>query len=257
MSDFILFDVQEGVATATLNRPERLNAVNPLMNDEIVSIVERVNNDSEIRVLVLTGSGDRAFCAGSDIKELKDYGSPWAHRMAKDYCDAIRSVVKPTICAVNGYAMGGGLELALSCDIRVATQNAKFASPEIKLGWIGGGGMAAFLSRAVGPSKAARMLYTGDPIDAQTAKDWNLVDEIFADNSAMMAHVTELAKVIASRAPIAAQMAKINLHSAASMPLEQAIMYERDLRTIGFATQDAAEGKAAFAEKRPPKFTGR
>ncbi len=164
--------------------------------------------------------------------------------------------MKPSIAAVNGYAFGGGLETALSCDIRIASEDARFAAPEIKLGWIGGGGMATFLAHAAGPSNAALMILTGDPIDAQRALAWGLVSEVVPPAS-LLARARELAATIASRAPIAAETAKLNLRAAFSMPQEKAIEYERDLQTICFATQDALEGRAAFKEKRSPDFRRR
>ncbi|MDQ4113829.1 MAG: enoyl-CoA hydratase-related protein, partial [Actinomycetota bacterium] len=155
--------------------------------------------------------------------------------------------------AVNGYALGGGLETALICDIRLASTTAKLAAAEVKLGWIGGGGMSALLARSIGPSNAAVMLMTGDPIDAQQALAWGLVSELL-EPDALLPRALELAETIASRAPIAVETAKANLAAAANMPLEQAVTYERDIQTVCFATADAAEGRAAFTEKRAPRF---
>jgi enoyl-CoA hydratase/carnithine racemase len=154
------------------------------------------------------------------------------------------------IAAVNGYAFGGGLETALSCDIRLASSTATFAAPEIKLGWIGGGGMSTFLAHSIGPSNAALMLLTGDPIDAARAERWGLVSEVTAPED-LLARATELARIIATRPPIAAETAKTNLRAAFNLPQDQAIEYERDLQTICFATDDAHEGRRAFAERRP------
>src|SRR5262249_26437446 len=173
-----------------------------------------------------------------------------------DYCDAIRSIRKPVIAAVNGYAFGGGFELAMSADIRLASRTATFAAPEIKLGWIGGGGVSAFLANSVGPSNAALMLYTGDPVDAATALSWGLVSRVLEPRELLSA-ARELAGRIGQRPPIAAQTAKLNLRAACSVPLESAIQYERDLQIICFATEDAAEGRRAFAQKRTPRFHGR
>jgi enoyl-CoA hydratase/carnithine racemase len=167
----------------------------------------------------------------------------------------VRALRKPVIAAVNGYAFGGGLELALTCDIRLAASTASFAAPEIKLGWIGGGGMSALLARNIGPSNAALMLLTGDPVDAATALRWGLVTEVVTPDE-LLAVALRLATTIASRAPIAAETAKLNLRAAFEMPLERAIDYERHLQTICFATADAAEGRAAFAERRAPAFQG-
>lgn len=253
MSKDILFVVTGHVATITLNRPEKLNAVTPEMADAIVAAVKECNDSDTIRCVILTGAGERAFCAGSDIRGLDDYDTPWKFRNRPDYCDAIRGLLKPTVVAVNGYALGGGLETALSCDIRIASDNAQFAAPEIKLGWIGGGGMAVYLSRSIGPSNAAVMIMTGDMISAEKAEKWGLISEVTTPEN-LMARARELAETIASRAPIAAETAKVNLQAAAAMPLEQAIQYERDLQTICFATEDAQEGRAAFKEKRQAVF---
>jgi enoyl-CoA hydratase len=256
MTDDVRFERDGHVAVITLNRPQKLNAVTPEMADAIVSAVGECNESDSIRCVILTGAGERAFCAGSDIRELDDYDTPWQFRNRPDYCDAVRALLKPTIAAVNGYAFGGGLETAMSCDIRIAADNAQFAAPEIKLGWIGGGGMAAHLTHSIGASNAALMLLTGDPVSAERALAWGLVSEVVPQGD-LMARARAIAAVIASRAPIAAETAKANLKAAVSMPLEKAIEYERDLQTICFATEDAAEGRAAFKEKRSPVFRRR
>lgn len=256
MTDDVRFERDGHVAVITLNRPQKLNAVTPEMADAIVSAVGECNESDSIRCVILTGAGERAFCAGSDIRELDGYDTPWQFRNRPDYCDAVRALLKPIIAAVNGYAFGGGLETAMSCDIRIAAENAQFAAPEIKLGWIGGGGMAAHLTHSIGASNAALMLLTGDPVSAERALAWGLVSEVVPQGD-LMARASAIAAVIASRAPIAAETAKANLKAAVSMPLEKAIEYERDLQTICFATEDAAEGRAAFKEKRSPVFRRR
>lgn len=256
MTQDVLFSIDGAVATIALNRPQKLNAVTPEMSDAIVAAVESVNDSDTVRCVIVTGAGERAFCAGSDIKELDTYETPWQFRNRPDYCDAIRRLLKPTIAAINGYAFGGGLETAMSCDIRIAADNAQFAAPEIKLGWIGGGGMAAFLAHSIGPSNAALMVMTGDPIPASKAQEWGLVSEVVPQAS-LMERARKIAETIASRAPIAAETAKLNLRAAFTMPLEKAIEYERDLQTICFATADAMEGRAAFKEKRQPVFNRR
>jgi enoyl-CoA hydratase/carnithine racemase len=256
MTDEITFSIDGQVATITLNRPHKLNAVTPAMADAIVSHVARCNTADDVRCVIVTGAGERSFCAGSDIGELDRYDTAWNFRNRPDYCDAIRRLLKPAIAAVNGYAFGGGLETAMSCDIRIAATNAQFAAPEIKLGWIGGGGMATFLAHSIGPSNAALMIMTGDPITAEQALAWGLVSEVTAPAD-LLPRARALAATIAARAPIAAETAKLNLRAAFTMPLEKAIEYERDLQTICFATEDAAEGRAAFKEKRRPVFRRR
>jgi enoyl-CoA hydratase/carnithine racemase len=252
----VQFALEDKTAIVTLNRPEKLNAITPSMSVTITRLAAFCDESPDVRVIILTANGPKAFCCGSDIKELDSYQSPWAHRMKRDHCEAIAEISKPTICAINGYALGGGLELALCCDIRVSTKNAIFGAPEIKLGWVGGGGMAVYLNKLVGSSRASRMLYTGDPVDAATGHAWGIVDELFESTEQMMASVKGLARTIASRPPIAAQTAKLNMRAAVNMPLDQAVRYERDLRTICFYTEDAREGKVAFKEKRAPVFRG-
>lgn len=254
--DDVLFSVDGFVATITLNRPQKLNAVTPDMAAAIVGHVETCNGSDSIRAVILTGAGEKAFCAGSDIALLDTYDTPWNFRNRPDYCDAVRKLLKPSIAAVNGYAFGGGLESAMSCDIRIAASNASFAAPEVKLGWIGGGGMSAFLAHSIGPSNAAMMIMTGDPVTSEQALAWGLVSEVVERNE-LLDRAKTIAATIASRAPIAAETAKANLRAAFSMPLDKAIEYERDLQTICFATEDAREGRAAFLEKRPSDFKRR
>jgi enoyl-CoA hydratase/carnithine racemase len=247
--------VRDQVAVLRLDRPAKLNAMTPAMTDALTAAVAGLSGDPAVRAVVLTGTG-RAFCAGSDIAGLDSYGSPWQFGERPDYCDAIRALSRPVIAAINGPALGGGLELALGCDIRLAAESATFAAPEIKLGWIGGGGMSALLAHSAGPSNAALMLLTGDPVDAATALRWGLVSEVLPGPD-LLDRALALAAVIASRAPLAAQTAKRTLRAAYEMPLGRAIDYERQLQTICFGTADAAEGRAAFTERRPPAFRGR
>ena len=256
MTEDIAFTIDGQIATITLNRPQKLNAVTPDMADAIRGCAARCNDDDDVRAVIVTGAGAKSFCAGSDIRELDAYDTPWQFRYSPDYCDAIRRLRKPTIAAINGYAFGGGLEMAMSCDIRICSSNAQFAAPEVKLGWIGGGGMATFLAHSIGPSNAALMIMTGDPISAEQALAWGLVSNV-VESSKLQSHAIAIASTIAARAPIAAETAKLNLHAAFAVPLEQAIVYERDLQTICFATADAAEGRAAFKEKRSPVFRHR
>lgn len=247
------FTIDGQVATLELNRPEKLNAMTPEMAQLLADAVTEINGNDDIRAVVFTGAGEKAFCAGSDIADLDQYASPWAFRNRVEYCDVLRRLRKPTIAAINGYALGGGLEMALSCDIRIAAENARFAAPEIKLGWIGGGGVTAHLVNSIGPSNAAMMVLTGDMIEAEQALCWGLISEILPTTE-LRERARSLATTIAGRAPIAAETACANLQAAQNMPLEQAVRYERDLQTICFATDDANEGRAAFAEKRAPEF---
>lgn len=255
MNQSLRLEVAGHVATITFNRPEKLNAMTPEMAESLQAAVTRCNSDDAVRVVILTGAG-KAFCAGSDIALLDTYATPWEFRNRTEYCDILRALRKPSIAAINGYAFGGGLEMAMSCDIRLASEVARLGAPEIKLGWIGGGGMTVHLARSIGPSNAALMVMTGEPVTAQQSLTWGLVSEVTAPD-ALLTRAAEIAAQIAARAPIAAETAKANLDAAFNMPLEQAVAYERDLQTICFATEDANEGRAAFVEKRSPTFAKR
>lgn len=252
----VQYDVADGVATITLDRPAKLNAVTTQMSARLLDLVAQIGDDDQVRAAVLTGAGERAFCVGSDVGEVDEYAHPWQFRNRRDYCDALRALRKPVIAAVNGYAYGGGLELALSCDIRFAATTASFAAAEIKLGWIGGGGVSALLAASVPASDAALLLLTGDPVDAHDAHRMGLVSRL-CEPAQLLPAARQLAATVASRPPIAAQAAKANLLAARSMSLDAAIQYERELQAICMGTQDAAEGRRAFAEKRAATFVGR
>src|SRR6185437_10407111 len=174
----ITIAIANHVATITLNRPQKLNAMTPAMIVALQGYAKAINKDREVWVAVLRATGEKSFCAGSDVGGLDEYVDPVALRDRPDYCDAIRAINKPVVCAINGYAFGGGLEMALSADIRIASPQARFAAPEIKLGWIGGGGMTYLLAHSIGPSNAAIMVMTGDAIEAEKALSWGLVSEI-------------------------------------------------------------------------------
>ncbi len=251
----IIFSSSGGVAHIRLNRPAKLNAVTPEMSRTLLDLVRRVDEDPAIRVLLLTATG-RAFSVGSDINALDSYSSGWDFRNRGDYCDAIRSLRKPVVAAVNGFAYGGGLELALSADVRIAAESTSFCASEIKLGWSGGGGVSALLMASASASDTALLLLTGEPVQADEARRMGIVSRVVPDDE-LLAEANALATTIASRPPIATQAVKANIKAALSMNLESAIQYEREMQTICMATADADEGRAAFAQKREPRFAGR
>jgi enoyl-CoA hydratase/carnithine racemase len=251
----VAFERKGYVGLLTLDRPAKLNAATRTMSEQLLELIPRIDADEDVRVVVVTGAGDRSFSVGSDITELDRYDGPWQFRNRRDYCDALRAMRKPAIAAVNGYAFGGGLELALSCDIRLAAVRATFAAAEIKLGWIGGGGVTALLAASLPSSDVATLLLTGDPIDSAEALRCGLVSRVLPDDK-LLPTAIELAERIAARPPIAAQAAKANLRAALAMGLEPAIQYEREMQAVAMGTQDAHEGRAAFAERRTGNFTG-
>jgi enoyl-CoA hydratase len=253
--DDLQFAVDGPIATITINRPQKLNTITPEMGRSLFSIADRINEDESIRAVILTGSGDRAFSAGSDIKVLDEYGSNWQLRNRADYNRALWGVRKPMIAAIRGYAIGGGLELALTCDIRISSTTGRFAAGEIKLGWNGGAGNTQLLPRLVGYGKALQMLLTGDMIDAEEAHRTGLVDELVADED-LEAKSLDVARRMAANAPIATQIVKHLVRVAESTSLDVGLAYENDLFAYCFTTKDSQEGIAAFREKRSPEFRG-
>ena len=255
MSDELLFAQDGAVATITINRPGKLNTITPEMVGTFFELAARVNGDDSVRAVVLTGKGKRAFSAGSDVKALDGYGTNWQLRNRADYNHALFSIRKPVVAAIRGYAIGGGLELALNCDIRVAGPSARFGAGEIKFGWHGGAGNTQLLPRLLGDGNALRLLLTGDLIDAAEAHRMGLVQEVVPD-AEVAAAAADLAGRIARNAPIALQLTKHLVRMAESTPLQVGLAYENDLFSYCFTTRDSAEGIAAFAEKREPRFVG-
>ena len=248
--------VREGaIATITLQRPAKLNTVTAAMGRQLFAIANEINGDDAVRVVVLQGTGERAFSAGSDVKVLDDYGTNFQLRNRPDYCTALWTIRKPVIASIRGYCIGGGLEMALSCDIRVASETARFGAGEIKLGWHGGAGNTQLLPRLVGYGKAMEMVLTGDLIDAAEARADGLVQRLVADAD-LEATTAALAGRIAANAPIAAQLAKHLIRMSESTAVDVGLRWENDLFAYCFTTQDAVEGRAAFTEKRQPVFKG-
>jgi enoyl-CoA hydratase/carnithine racemase len=252
----LLFRREGSIATIILNRPSKLNTVTAAMSTRLLELADAINEDDAIRAVVLTSAGERAFSAGSDIKALDDYGSNWQLRHRKDYNRAIWSIRKPVFAAIRGYAIGGGLELALSCDIRVATRTAQFGAGEVKLGWLGGAGNTQLLPRLVGYGKALQLLMTGDRIDAVEACRLGLVQEVVEDAD-LEPFTYALARRTADNPPIAVQLIKHLVRVSESTPLSVGFDYENDLFTYCFTTKDHEEGIAAFREKRKPDFKGK
>jgi len=251
----ILFEKERAIATITINRPDKLNTVTAAMGRALFSIADQINQDDEVRVVIVTGVGDRAFSAGSDVKTLDAYGTNWQMRNRPDYNRALWSIRKPMIAAIRGYCIGGGLEIALNCDIRIATPSARFGAGEIKLGWHGGAGNTQLLPRLVGYGKALQMLLTGDMIDAAEAHRTGLVQEVVSEDQ-LEPSVRTLAVQIARNAPIAVQLTKHLVRISESTTPEVGLAYENDLFAYCFTTRDSQEGRAAFREKREPVFTG-
>lgn len=249
------------VGVITIDRPEKHNAMTVAMDRQMNDIVYEANNDDAYRAFVIAGAGERAFCAGSDIGDLDEYGTNWQYRNRtarnEDYALALFRMRKPVVAAVHGYCIGGGLEMACASDIRLGTVASSFAAGEIRWGWHGGSGATQLLTRVVGPGLASKMLLTGDRIGAEEALRGGLIQEIFDDKTTLMARAMQLAATISSRAPIAAQSAKNLIRVAQSASFDVGMAYENDMFSYCMLTDDAGEGRRAFAEKREPEFRGR
>jgi enoyl-CoA hydratase len=252
--DTILTAVNGKVATVTLNRPQVLNALNDALMDELGTALLAFDADDQIGCIIITGS-EKAFAAGADITKMARYEFHEAYR--KDFIsrnwETIRHIRKPVIAAVNGYALGGGCELAMMCDMIIAGDGAKFGQPEVKLGILPGAGGTQRLPRAVSKSKAMDMCLTGRMMDAQEAERAGLVSRIFPA-AELLTQVGAIAKTIADMPLLTTMMVKESINAAYEMPLSEGIRFERRLFHSCFGTDDQKEGMAAFIEKRPPQF---
>ena len=252
-------DRRDRVAVVTLTRPDRLNAIGRDTLTELDAVLAALADDHDVGALVITGEG-RAFSAGANIDELSDLEGPaaFAHfvHFFTDVLDRLEQHPKPSVAAVDGVAFGGGLELALACDLRVASDAARFGVPEIKLGLLPGAGGTQRLPRLLPRGVAAQMLLTGAPVSAIDAHRFGLVNELSGDAPALTV-AEPLAREIAAGAPLAHVAAKLLVQRGAALPLPDAIVLERETVAGLFATADATEGLAAFREKRPPTFLGR
>lgn len=256
----VLIDVVDHVATITLNRPEAMNSIDPEMRAELDETWRRIHTDDAIRVAVLTGAGEKAFCTGSDLKKTmppkESFASTTFGQAKSDHLLAGLTTDKPLICAINGFAMGGGLELALACDIRIAADNAQFALSEVRIGSIPGAGGTQRLPRAVGGSNAMLMLLTGDRVDAAEALRIGLVSKV-VPQAELLATATAIAQRIAQNAPLAVRAVKRLVQQGMDMPLPVAIDTERYVFGLMRDTEDRIEGRRAFQEKRAPNYQGK
>jgi enoyl-CoA hydratase len=255
----ILVDVREPVAVVTLNRPKVLNALNAATLKELSAAVEELAANAAVRAILLTGAGEKAFAAGADIHELAAVSAMDGHALAlrgQRLFDRIESCGKPVIACVNGFALGGGCELALACTFRIASETAKFGQPEVKLGIIPGYGGSQRLPRLVGKGAALRMILTGEMIPALEALRIGLVEEVVAPGE-LLARGEHIARMIAAQAPLAVEKCLEAVHAGYDLPLRQALDLEASLFGLCCATEDKAEGTKAFLEKRTAEWKGR
>jgi enoyl-CoA hydratase len=253
MTGRVELSVSNGVGQIVLARPEKHNAITRDMALELRRICGEIDDNNEIRVATITGAGDRAFSAGSDLNALADISDIWAFRNRVEYAAVVRDIRKPVIAGLKGWVLGGGMEIALSADIRIAGRSARIGGPEVTRGWVGGGGASQMLPRLVGYGQAMRMLLVGEAVDADAALRMGLVEEVVEDAS-VLSRTAELAALIASFSPTATQAVKAAIRAAMSMPLEAGLRYENEIHVICMSDKDRSEGIKAFQEKRPAKF---
>jgi enoyl-CoA hydratase len=255
----LLCEVREQVATVTLNRPKVLHALNTQVFDELESAFTALSRDTGVRVILLTGAGEKAFAAGADINEIASTDAVTGHakaRRGQTVFHLIETCGKPVIACINGFALGGGCELAMACTMRLAGENAKLGQPEVKLGLVPGYGGTQRLPRLVGKPAALRLLLTGEMIGAAEALRIGLVDEVVPAER-LMARAEELARSIAGMAPLAVAGCMEAVRRGSELDLEDALKVEADIFGRLCGTADKREGTAAFLEKRPPVWTGR
>jgi enoyl-CoA hydratase len=251
-------DRQGRVAIITINRPDKRNALNIKTREEGAALLDQLRKDDSVGVVVFTGAGDKAFVAGADIGEFAGRTAITQRDVmtSRSLFTAIDTFPKPVIAMINGYCLGGGCELALACDIRIASENASFGQPEINLGIIPGGGGTQRLPRLVGEGRAMEMILTGEIIDAQTAFAIGLVNHVVPADQ-LQTKTLEMANRIAEKSPIALQLAKEAVKLASKSNLDEGLRREVDLFALCFSTEDKNEGVSAFLEKRKPAFKGR
>ncbi|GAB4164243.1 MAG: enoyl-CoA hydratase-related protein [Geothermobacteraceae bacterium] len=258
MNDFenLLVEIADGIALVTVNRPSSLNSLNPATIAELGRALEALEQDRNVRVVILTGAGSRAFIAGGDISVMAPLGPMEAREVARNaqklFCQ-IEKMPKVVIAAINGYALGGGCELAMACDIRLAARSARLGQPEVNLGIIPGWAGTQRLPRLVGKGIAKQLLITGEMVPAERAREIGLVNEVYPDDELLDA-ARRMARTIADKPQVAVRLIKEAVDNGLEMESERAFEYEADLFGLCFATEDQKEGMAAFLEKREPEW---
>ncbi len=254
----IILSVEEGIATITFNRPKSLNALNSALISELSDALDAIAADEQVRVAVLTGAGEKAFVAGADISELAGFNTLQAKRfaqMGQAVIDKLQLLAIPVIAAVNGYALGGGSEMALACDFIYASDNASFGLPEITLGLIPGFGGTQRLPRLIGANRAKELIFTGKMVSAAQARELGLVNQVFTPQT-LMEETMRTARSIAAKGRVALRAAKQAVNTGLNADLGTGLRIEQDAFAICMASPDAKEGTQAFLQKRKPAFKG-
>ncbi|MEP7243543.1 MAG: enoyl-CoA hydratase/isomerase family protein [Gammaproteobacteria bacterium] len=247
MSDAVTLGKNNRVAEICLDRPLKHNAMTPAMAEQLAAACVEINQDDQIRCAIIFGAGSKAFCAGSDVRALDQYESVFHFRNRIDYSTELRSIRKPVIAALKGWTLGGGLELALSADVRVAARSTLLGAPEVGLGWVGAGGASQLLPRLVGYGRALYLLLDGDPIDAARAAAWGLVETLVSEGEEL-SEARALAERWARHSTVALQTVKASVRQSMSTPLEAGLRFENETMSLSFALKNDSAGRARFRE---------
>lgn len=255
----LLFEMRDSIGLITLNRPKALNALNTALLTELGLLLDEIAKNDEIKAVVITGSGDKAFAAGADIAEMQPMTAMQGRKFSENGMNAItklETIPQPTIAAIHGFALGGGCEVTLACDIRVASTKAKFGQPEVNLGVTPGFGATQRLPRLVGAGIAKELLLTGDIIGAERAHAIGLVNHV-VEPEQLLDKAFEIANKIAGKGQLSVRMTKQGVNEGMNMDVDRGLQYETELFALSFSTEDQKEGMAAFLDKRAAEFQGK
>lgn len=255
----IIYEKKDGMATITINRPQALNVLNAETMMELISALEDAERDESVKVVLLTGAGEKAFCAGLDLKSVKEIqpAKMWElSRLLHKVTLTIEDIGKPVIAAINGFALGGGLEVAMACDLRLASENAKLGQPEVNVGLLPGGGGTQRLPRLIGKALAKELIFTGKMIDAKTAEAMGLINRVVPPDQ-LKSVAEEVAKDIMSKPPLAIKLSKYLVNISDHVDLRTGLACEAEAAGLMASTEDFKEGVNAFIEKRKPEFKGK
>ncbi len=250
----IRLEIDAGTAELVIDRPAKHNAITPAMTSKLTALVREVEANDEVRAVLLRGAGERAFCSGSDLNSLAGYPSAWHFRNRVEYSHVVRAIRKPVVAALQGWTLGGGAELALAADLRIAADTTRFGFPEVQRGWVGGGGASQVLPRLIGQGQALRLLMLGEPIDAAEALRLGLCEEVVPQAN-LLDRAREVAHKLASFSPVAVQSVKAAIRMSMEAPLAAGLVYENEMNVLCFSAGDHLEGIRAFTEKRSAQFT--
>ncbi|ONG55840.1 enoyl-CoA hydratase [Pseudoroseomonas deserti] len=253
MQGEVRLDVENGVAELLLDRAAKHNAMTPEMAAQLATHARAIDADDRARAVLIRGAGERAFCSGSDLNSLAAYASAWHFRNRVEYAAALRGLRKPVVAALQGWTLGGGAEMALGADYRIAATGTRIGFPEVQRGWVGGGGASQLLPRLIGHAAATRLLMLAEPIEAEEALRLGLVHEVVAPE-ALLPRARVVAAKLAGFSPVAVQSVKAALRAAMESSLSAGIAYENEMNVLCFSAGDHLEGIRAFNEKRPAEF---